>query len=418
MTQKLVYVIGGGTISYVRNHLALCAPAFGTTARKIAELAKAHDDSMDVLLHLTKMAEPTSEIVTNEDLRKLVLKIIADLRTKIVFWNPAVVDFEGKVGRVDSGKHAQRLKTSDALGDLSYRMTLSPTEKILDGIRNGWSEHGQRKDIFLVSFKTTTDATPEEQYKAGLDLLKRTSSNLVLANDTVTRNNMIIVPEEAAYKVTTDRDAVLKELVEMAYLRSHLTFTRSTVVAGDPIPWDSYLVPEVLRNVVDYCIERGAYKKFRGVTAGHFAVKINDTTFLTSRRKTDFNDMKNVGLVQVRTDGPDSVIAYGSKPSVGGQSQRIVFTDHPGMDCIVHFHCPIKPGSQVPVVSQREYECGSHECGKNTSQGLKRFGNLKAVYLDQHGPNIVFSKNIDPKEVIHFIEANFVLEEKTGGYTV
>jgi hypothetical protein len=251
-----------------------------------------------------------------------------------------------------------------------------------------------------------------------LRLLKSTSANLVLANDTKTRLNMVITPEEASYHETTDREVALRGLVEMAYLRSHLTFTRSTIVAGEPVAWESELVPASLRTVVDHCIARGAYKRFRGVTAGHFAVKIGPTSFLTSRRKTDFNDMKNVGLVKVETDGPDNVIAYGSRPSVGGQSQRILFGDHPEYDCVVHFHCPIKEGSPVPAVSQREFECGSHECGKNTSRGLRRFGNLEAVYLDQHGPNIVFHHSVDPVEVIRFIEANFNLEGKTGGYMI
>jgi hypothetical protein len=116
------------------------------------------------------------------------------------------------------------------------------------------------------------------------------------------------------------------------------------------------------------------------------------------------------------TDGPDSVIAYGSKPSVGGRSQRIVFHDHSDHDCVVHFHCPVKPASEVPQVSQRESECGSHECGRNTSRGLRRFGILSAVYLQEHGPNIVFHRSIDPQEVINFIEQNFDLSEKTGGY--
>lgn len=149
---------------------------------------------------------------------------------------------------------------------------------------------------------------------------------------------------------------------------------------------------------------------------GHFAAKLSDDTFLTSKRKTNFNDIAKNGLVKIKTDGPDTVLAFGAKPSVGGQSQRIVFKDHPGMDCIVHAHVPIRKGSEVPVVSQREYECGSHECGKNTSRGLKKFGNLWAVFLDQHGPNIVFNKSINPQEVIDFIEANFDLEGKTGGY--
>ncbi len=417
MTNKTVHVIGGGTVSHVRAHLALCVPAYGSTARRIAQLCHVHDDKMDVVLHLTRMADPSSRLVTNEDVRELVEELVTDKRTKIVFFNPAIVDFDGTVGDVPSGKYAERLRTSDGVGrPVEYAMNLTPAGKLIKRFRVGDETHAPRKDIFLVGFKATAGASPEEQYGQGLEMLKKSSANLVLANDTVTRLNMVIVPEEALYHVTTDREEALKGLVEMAYLRSHLTFTRSTVVAGDPVPWESDLVPDALRIVIDHCIERGAYKKFLGVTAGHFAVRVDDTTFLTSRRKTDFNDMKNVGLVKIKTDGPDSVIAYGSRPSVGGQSQRIVFREHPDADCIVHFHCPKKPESAVPTVSQREFECGSHECGANTSQGLKRFGNLLAVYLDEHGPNVVFNRSIDPKEVIGFIEDNFDLTQKTGGY--
>ncbi len=285
-------------------------------------------------------------------------------------------------------------------------------------IRNKAGKHGVRKDIFLVAFKTTCGATPHEEYQAGLHMLKRAGANLVMANDVKTRLNMIITPEEASYCSTTDRSKVLRELVDMAYLRSHLTFTRSTIVAGEPVSWDSSLIPSHLRTIVDFCIAQGAYKRFRGVTAGHFAVKLDPQTFLTSRRKTDFNDMKHVGLVKVKTDGPESIIAYGSKPSVGGQSQRIVFEEHLDYDCIVHFHCPKLAQSLVPTVSQRAFECGSHECGKNTSRGLKKFGNLSAVYLDNHGPNIVFHNSIELNEVTAFISENFNLQEKTGGYRI
>jgi hypothetical protein len=206
----------------------------------------------------------------------------------------------------------------------------------------------------------------------------------------------------------------------MAYLRSHLTFTQSTVVAGEKVAWIDPRVPGSLRTVVNHCINGQAYKPFNGATVGHFAVKLSDTEFLTSIRKSDFNKLAENGLVYVKTDGPDTVLAYGAKPSVGGQSQRIVFHDHPGMDCIAHFHCPLRENhpDDIPIRSQREVECGSHECGRNTSAGLKQFGNLKAVMLDQHGPNIVFSKSIDPKEVIDFIERNFDLSKKTGGYNL
>jgi len=419
VTPKVVHVIGGGTVCHVADHLALSAVAYGTVARQIADLCREHSDTMQVKLHLTRMVDQNSSIETPQQVEALVADLVRDPSTKIIFFSPAIIDFSGQVGERQPGKYAQHLSTSSPAGAaLNYSLQLSPVPKIIDRIRNGGAGLPVRKDIFLVSFKTTCGLAEEDQYKAGLSMLKRSGSNLVLANDTITRRNMVITPEEAAYHVTIDRAAALKGLVEMTYLRSHLTFTRSTVVAGQPVPWNSPLVPETLRKVVDYCISQGAYRRVRGVTAGHFACKLDSQTFLTSRRKTDFNDMQNVGLVMVKTDGPDSVIAYGSKPSVGGQSQRIVFERHPDSDCIVHFHCPIRPSSKVPVVSQREYECGSHQCGENTASGLHRFGNLHAVYLDQHGPNLVFNRNIDPDEVIKFIEQNFDLSLKTGGYQV
>jgi hypothetical protein len=226
---------------------------------------------------------------------------------------------------------------------------------------------------------------------------------------------MIITPEEARYHVTTDRAEALKQLVDMAWYRCQLTFTRSTVVDGSPVPWESPEVFPSLRKVVDFCIQQNAYKPFGNATVGHFACKIGEKTFLTSIRKSNFNDLAKKGLVKVEVDGNDSVIAYGAKPSVGGQSQRIIFSEHSEYDCIVHFHCPKKPESKVPVVSQREYECGSHQCGQNTSNGLQKFGNLSAVMLDNHGPNIVFNHTIDPQEVIDFITENFDLSAKTGG---
>lgn len=412
---KTTHIIGGGTISHIRSHLALAAPAYGNTARKLDELCRAHSDKLDVQLHLTRMAGGSLEtdddlLETNEDVSGLIDDLVADYATKIVFMPVVLLDYTAAVldrGVVtESGKYADRLRSREE----APLLQLSPAAKLIRKVRE------QRKDIFLVGFKTTAGATEDEQYVRGLHLLKEASCNLVLANDTRTRTNMIITPEEARYHTTTNRDEALQGLVEMAYLRSHLTFTRSTVVAGEPVPWRSPEVPEALRRVVDYCISEGAYKPFRGATVGHFAAKVDETTFLTSRRKTNFNDLDKLGLVRIKTDGPDSVIAYGSKPSVGGQSQRIIFSQHPEYDSIVHFHCPIKPGSPVPTVSQREYECGSHECGKNTSTGLARFGELSAVYLDQHGPNVVFHRSIDAQKVIDFIRDNFDLSKKTGGY--
>ena len=409
-TLKKVYILGGGTFSYVRAHLALAMPAFGETAKKIEQLCKERfADKMNVVLQLTKMADSTSSLVTNEDVGKYVSTLREDLHTKVIFMNVGLCDFDGMIGQIESGKYAERLRTKNG----NEKMFLRPTEKILKNIRDG------RKDIFLVAFKTTCGATEQEQYLAGLELMKRNSCNLVLANDILTRVNMIITPEEAKYEVTNDRNLALRTLVDMTYHRSHLSFTRSTVVSGTPVPWDSEQVFPALRTVVNYCIDNNAYKPFGGTgsTVGHFACKIGEKEFLTSIRKSNFNDLAKNGLVRVVTNDDDTVIAYGAKPSVGGQSQRIIFSEHNDYDCIVHFHCPIKPGSNVPVVSQYEYECGSHQCGQNTSNGLQRFDEygLSAVMLDNHGPNIVFHHSIDPAKVIAFIEANFDLSGKTGG---
>jgi hypothetical protein len=410
---KFIRILAGGTFFHVRPHLSLAAPAFGTVGADLYGWCKKLIPEMDHQLMYTRMADSESRIETNEDVSKLLDEWIADPQTKIIFFPVALCDFEAGVmsddGRIitQSGKDQPRLKSNEW-----FDIRLTPAQKIISKIRK------ERKDIFLVGFKTTAGASEQEQFTAGLNLCKKSSCNLVLANDIHTRTNMIITPEEAAYHVTKDRQEALQNLVEMAKLRSHLTFTRSTVVAGESVPWTSELVPSSLRKVVNYCIAQGAYKPFNGATVGHFAVKVNDTTFLTSKRKTNFNDLDKIGLVRVETNGPDTVLAYGAKPSVGGQSQRIIFRDHPGMDCVVHFHCPLKPGRTIPIRSQREFECGSMACGKNASDGMEAFGPLKAVMLDQHGPNIIFHKNIDPQEVISFIEENFDLKGKTGGYMV
>lgn len=401
---KKVHIIGGGTVFHLRSHLALCAPAYGDTARLLYGMFRA-DSALEPVLHLTRMAGGDL-LETNNDIGNQIQRLTQEPDTKVIVMSAALCDYDGQIGDVPTGRYARRLQTDI---DLDIELRLRPAAKVVGQIRS------TRKDIFAVAFKATCGATADQQYAAALRLLKRASLNLVFANDVVTKRCMVVTPEEARYHEGTDRKVSLRGLVEMTTLRSQLTFTRSTVVDGRPVPWCSESIPTSLRRVVDYCISRQAYKAVNGVTAGHFACRVAEDTFLTSIRKSDFNKLHENGLVLIKTDGPDSVLAYGAKPSVGGQSQRIVFAEYPEYDCIVHFHCPKRLGSEVPTVSQREYECGSHECGHNTSRGLQRFGNLSAVYLAEHGPNIVFHSSIDPQEVIRFIDANFDLSDKTGG---
>jgi len=410
---KVIHILGGGTFNHVRSHLSLAAPAFGETARTLASMfndAKAlgqHD--MEVKLHLTKMADHTSDIITNSDVARLVDRIIADPQTKIVIFNVALCDFEGSVDGADGSKYGDRLNSRDPC----QWMELKTADKLIGRIRK------QRKDIFLVGFKTTCNDHRDFQYKKGLNLLKANSINLVLANDVGTRNNMIIAPEETHYGETKFRNDALSTLVDMTLARSKLHFTRSTIVAGDTVDWNGPEVPDALRTVVNHCIKEGAYKTFRGVTAGHFAYKVDDKTFITSKRKTNYNELDTVGLVRVESTGRDNVIAYGARPSVGGMSQRIVFEEHPDVDCIVHFHSPLKDNAEISTRPQQWLECGSHECGQNTSDGLVLYEDgIKAVFLDNHGPNIVFNRNTDPNKVIAFIDRNFDLTNKTGGLVV
>lgn len=411
MKDKIV-IIGGGTISHIKSHLALCAPAYGTTAKRIVDILKEVDHDYDIELILTRMAGGGPLVETNEDVARITRNLIKSKSTKIIFFNCALVDFNAVIAnRGDetlTGKYAGRLNSKLD----NYYLKLNPEEKIIQEIRE------ERKDIYLVGFKTTCgEEDLELQYYSGTTLLKGSSCNLVLANDTKTRVNMIITPEESVQLATTDRDRALKEICEIALMRSRLNFTPTEVEAGQKVKWDDKSIPDKFRTVIDYCIDNGAYKMNpNGVTVGHFAYKKFENHFLMSRRKCNFNIMKRCGVIKVKLEGTNKVIATGYKPSAGARSQIKVFEKHKDMNCIVHFHCPLKEDhvDDIQINDQRPYECGSLECGLNTVNSLKKFGNIYAGMLDKHGPNIVWNVDTDPQEVIDFIERNFDLSMKTN----
>lgn len=476
---KEIHIIGGGTLFHIRPHFALAAPAYGNTVWDLFNILQGTPEfEGPVHLYTTKMAgndyscyhvngregkltdllpyvednSHSKNLETNADVAKLIDTLVEDPAPKIIFMPVALCDFEvehfhsnGNELSLPVGKNQPRLKTGEVIktGDvmptsvgkveftkpLSYMIDLRDAEKVIKRVRE------KRKDIFLVGFKTTTGATPQEQFESGLSLLKKSSCNLVLANDIRTRLNMVVTPEQAPHMPTKDREQALDTLIHMALHRAEGHFTRSVVAEGKPVPWKAnteqlQLVPKTLQIVVDHCIKKGAYKPFLGATVGHFAFKVENNKFVTSRRGVDFNKLEEVGMVLVETLNDDRVIAYGGKPSVGGQSQRIIFNEHPDVDCIVHFHCPMKPGARIPVREQWPFECGSHECGKNTSDGLESFemgrfnhnvsklvgrgDEVYAVMLDKHGPNIVFNRNVNPNDVIQFIDENFDLSRSTS----
>ncbi|AXQ69637.1 hypothetical protein HOU03_gp055 [Caulobacter phage CcrSC] len=261
-----IHILGGGTFAPVRNHLSLAAQAFGGAAKKLHvdfsiemewhmrrnkatyEAYYAHPleerhyslySRQRVKLHLTKMADPYSKLVYNSDVKALLDKLLADPETKMIVMSAALCDYEGSILKetsgdshddwgggylsTKSGPHETRLKTEDGW----QMMRLTPADKLIGSIRK------TRPDVFVVGFKTTTGASPEEQLAAGFKSLQGAGTQLVLANDTVTRNNMVIGVNDYAKPTyeSGDRDGALRVLAEVAFNRCAI-FQAPPVDAG------------------------------------------------------------------------------------------------------------------------------------------------------------------------------------------
>lgn len=212
-----IHVIGGGTFSPVRNHLAICAPAFGEAAIDLA----GHFGALGVscALHLTKMADRSSPLVTNADVAALVDRLLDDPATRVVVMSAALCDFDGRVGDVPPGFHAPRLKSRDG----ARTIEITPADKVIGRIR------GRRPDVVAVGFKTTTQETPAGQLGRAIAQVAESDTSLVLANDTVTRFNLVVPAGATALSdclaATTDRQAALRALagaaVSLAGLPGH-----------------------------------------------------------------------------------------------------------------------------------------------------------------------------------------------------
>lgn len=176
----MIHIFGGGTVNYVRNHFALCAPAFGTTARQLAELLRARN--IAYTLHLTRMADSASKLETNDDVERRIDLVLQDPDTSAIVVNVALCDFQGQIDDVESGKYAQRLQTRS--GELN--MHLIPAKKILAKIK------ATRPDVVLVGFKTTANEPAQVQIEKMQRQIAETQADIVFGNDTVTRNNIII----------------------------------------------------------------------------------------------------------------------------------------------------------------------------------------------------------------------------------
>jgi len=379
---------------------------------------------------------------TNEEVEKIINHLIEDKDTRSIILAAAMCDFSPSEMVLDGstfiddrrffdfGKDKGRLSSSKLLN-----IHFEPTEKIIDKIRE------KRKDIFLVSFKTTAGESKEDSYAKAPHNLKRSSSNLVFVNDIQNKHNGIVTPEEFPYWGDNREDA-LNLLASMTMARIELSFDRTEVIDPElrfPIGIDESFggseIPSNFKTVLKHLIDNKAFKHFRGKTSGHFGCKINKTNItlshggrelkairLCSRRKMDHNTIlnKDVGLgIIFGKNSLGTILASGGKPSVGEHTQDAIYENlGDKIHSIVHFHCPLRneKNNDIPLAEQKPYECGSRECGDNTVVNMKLIlPGVYAVHLIGHGPNIAFHKDVPAEIINQWIDKVWDLSDKTGG---
>jgi hypothetical protein len=227
---KRIVIIGGGTNTYIANHLALSAPSYGTTARDLRYLFSIHkDNKMKIDLCLTKMANPfESEIDTPEDISAFVDTLIADPDVRVIIFNAAIVDYKPiqitQEQKIRGEWHQTTLRDEHQLGKYSGRLSTSTNpeitleltmqDKIINKIRK------ERKDIFLVTFKTTCGDTKEQQFIKGLNNLKASSSNIVFCND---------VNPKRIEKLNTYLYSLAKAKEDLSFLKTNTILSSTSI---------------------------------------------------------------------------------------------------------------------------------------------------------------------------------------------
>lgn len=192
-------IIGGGTFNHISCHLSLAAPAFGQTARDMARWFPQITKDMECVLTLTKMADHTSALVTNQDVMAYVASLLTDPLVKIIVLNAAICDFE-----IESPSEETRLSSKK-----DYPVVMKGiTSKIIGGIK------ALRPDIVVCGFKTTHGATQEEQVEKAFQSQTSNSLDLVLANDLETRKNILV--SKGGRVFLDDRTALLRRMLQHA----------------------------------------------------------------------------------------------------------------------------------------------------------------------------------------------------------
>lgn len=197
MSKHKVVIFGGGTFNPIAAHLALAAPAFGETAKRLHRMF----DNADILesqLVLTRMADPYSTIMTNEDMDRYVREVLVkDQSVKVVIMNAAICDFE-----MDNPSDEARLPSGK-----DYTGTLKGVRgKVLSTIRQA------RPDIILAGFKTTHGASASIQLMRAAASMAASDLDFVLANDLQTRSNLML--DRFLHIYRGQREELLEQMVQ------------------------------------------------------------------------------------------------------------------------------------------------------------------------------------------------------------
>lgn len=204
-TNRRVVVFGGGTFNHISCHLALAAPAFGETAKRLHRMFQ-DNGTLESQLVLTKMADSYSSLFTNADVEKFVVDVLLpDDSVKAIVMNAAICDFE-----MDNPSDQARLSSSQ-----DYQVTLKGIQgKILSLIKK------RRPDIIVAGFKTTHGATKVEQVAKAFASMHNSGLDMVLANDLDSRNNILCHKDLTIQQGS--REFLLEQLVEHTIIDSNM----------------------------------------------------------------------------------------------------------------------------------------------------------------------------------------------------
>jgi hypothetical protein len=191
-------IIGGGTFNPIACHLALAAPAFGQTARDMGRWFPDITCDMECVVKLTKMADHTSNLMTNDDVAAYVRDLLGDPLVKIIVLNAAICDFG-----IENPSEEARLSSQK-----DYPVVMKGiTNKIIRGIKSF------RPDIVVCGFKTTHSATRIEQRIRAIESYDSNNLDFLIANDLGTRVNMLVSEHAIEYG---ERGHLLRQMLSGA----------------------------------------------------------------------------------------------------------------------------------------------------------------------------------------------------------